>query len=97
VWRHHALRVAYIAQHSRHHLETCVHQTPVEYIQARYFLGEDKEVAMSHGLMLTDDEHTMRKERGQVKDALPTTRTDAADSSQSHLENNPKAAARVGR
>jgi len=67
VWRHHALRVAYIAQHSRHHLETCVHQTPIEYIQQRYFLGEDKEIAMSHGLMLTDEEQAVRRERGQVK------------------------------
>jgi hypothetical protein len=71
VWRHHALRVAYIAQHSRHHLETCVHQTPIEYIQQRYFLGDDKEIAISHGLMLTDEEQALRRERGQV-DSLPT-------------------------
>jgi len=36
IWRHHNLRVAYVAQHSFHHLEKHIKNTPIGYIQARY-------------------------------------------------------------
>ena len=36
--------MAYVAQHSRHHLESCLDQSPIDYIQNRFFLGADKEV-----------------------------------------------------
>lgn len=42
VWRHHNLRVAYIAQHSMHHLLEHLHLTPIEYIKQRFRAGEDK-------------------------------------------------------
>ena len=35
VWRHHNLRTAYIAQHSMHHLEENLQDTPFQYIQKR--------------------------------------------------------------
>lgn len=44
VWKHHNLRVAYVAQHSFHHLEQHVEQSPVEYIQWRFAKGVDKEI-----------------------------------------------------
>lgn len=36
VWRHHNLRVAYVAQHSMFHLENHVQETATHYIQQRY-------------------------------------------------------------
>lgn len=39
VWKHHNLRTAYIAQHSLHHLEENLEQTPCQYIQKRFYEG----------------------------------------------------------
>ncbi|KAF0715711.1 Aste57867_3234 [Aphanomyces stellatus] len=36
MWKHHNLRVAYVAQHSLHHVEQHLDSSPVEYIQWRY-------------------------------------------------------------
>jgi ATPase subunit of ABC transporter with duplicated ATPase domains len=43
--RHPNLRVAYIAQHAFHHLESHLTATPVQYIIRRYEHGEDEEEA----------------------------------------------------
>ena len=43
--RHPNLRIAYIAQHAFHHLESHVMATPVQYIIRRYEHGEDEEEA----------------------------------------------------
>ena len=40
-WKHHNLRVSYIAQHSLHHLEDYLNETPMHYIQERFRLGMD--------------------------------------------------------
>jgi elongation factor 3 len=45
VWQHHNLRLAYIAQHSMHHLEESIENTPLEYLQNRFYQGRDKEIA----------------------------------------------------
>ena len=52
VWVHHNLRLAYIAQHSMHHLEESVNNTPLEYLQNRFYQGRDREIAKrsSHNL-----------------------------------------------
>ena len=42
VWVHHNLRLAYIAQHSMHHLEESVNNTPLEYLQNRFYQGLDR-------------------------------------------------------
>jgi len=42
-WKHHNLRVSYIAQHSLHHLEEYLNETPMHYIQERFRLGMDRE------------------------------------------------------
>lgn len=44
MWKHHNLRVAYVAQHSFHHLEEHCDKSPVEYIQWRFAKGVDKEI-----------------------------------------------------
>jgi ATPase subunit of ABC transporter with duplicated ATPase domains len=43
--RHPNLRIAYIAQHAFHHLESHLMETPVQYIIRRYEHGEDEEEA----------------------------------------------------
>ena len=43
--RHPNLRIAYIAQHAFHHLESHLMATPVQYIIRRYEHGEDEEEA----------------------------------------------------
>ncbi|KAJ3298427.1 hypothetical protein HK104_010757 [Borealophlyctis nickersoniae] len=44
VWKHPNLRIGYVAQHAFHHLEQHLEKTPNQYIQWRYFGGEDREV-----------------------------------------------------
>lgn len=44
VWKHPALRVAYVAQHAFHHINEHLTKTPSEYIQWRYATGEDREL-----------------------------------------------------
>ena len=43
VWAHPNLRVAYVAQHTFHHLEKHLDTTPLAYLQWRYGSGEDRE------------------------------------------------------
>lgn len=45
VEKHPNLRIAYIAQHAFHHLESHITETPVQYIMRRYEHGEDEEEA----------------------------------------------------
>ena len=61
VWRHHALRLSYVAQQSLHHLEEFVTQTPIQYIQARFRQGLDAEVAKLKSISLSDEEKEMMK------------------------------------
>jgi len=62
VWKHHNLRLAYIAQHSMHHLEECIDVAPAVYIQRRFARGMDREVAKLDSVKLTKEEQvTMTK------------------------------------
>lgn len=36
VWSHHNLRIAYMAQHSLHHVEKHLEKSPVQYMQWRF-------------------------------------------------------------
>jgi ATPase subunit of ABC transporter with duplicated ATPase domains len=66
LWRHENLRVAYVAQHALHHLEEAQSQTPVEYIQQRFFLGRDAEDLKKSTIALTAEEQALRAGRGGV-------------------------------
>jgi ATPase subunit of ABC transporter with duplicated ATPase domains len=66
VWQHHNLRLAYIAQHSMHHLEESVENTPLEYLQNRFYLGRDKEIAKRSSHNLTKEELAQSQERGAI-------------------------------
>ena len=65
-WKHHNLRVSYIAQHSLHHLEDSLDQTPMAYIQERFRHGLDREISKLKGHALTDEEKEEMKDIGQV-------------------------------
>ena len=43
MWKHPNARVAYVAQHAFHHIESHLEKTPNEYIRWRYEHGSDKE------------------------------------------------------
>ena len=45
VWKHPNLRMAYVAQHAFHHIESHLDMTANQYIQWRYAFGEDREEA----------------------------------------------------
>ena len=70
IWKHHNLRISYIAQHSMHHLESNVELNPKEYIQNRFFLGRDKELSKMTTMELCDDDKAIMKQKGNVCEIL---------------------------
>jgi len=65
-WKHHALRLSYVAQQALHHLEEYVKDTPIHYIQERFRQGLDAEVSKLKSIQLTDDEKEQMKGTGAV-------------------------------
>jgi len=45
IWKHHNLRIAYVAQHSFHHVEQHLDSSPVDYMKWRFADGVDREDA----------------------------------------------------
>ena len=70
VWRHHNLRLSYIAQHSMQHLEESLENTPLEYLQNRFYNGRDKEIAKRASHNLSKDELATSQERGNIMDVI---------------------------
>ena len=70
VWRHHNLRLSYIAQHSMQHLEDSLENTPLEYLQNRFYQGRDKEVSKRASHNLSKDELAVAQERGNILDVV---------------------------
>lgn len=70
VWRHHNLRLSYIAQHSMQHLEDSLENTPLEYLQNRFYQGRDKEIAKRASHNLSKDELALAQERGNIIDVV---------------------------
>lgn len=56
VWKHRNLRLAYVAQHSFHHIEQHLDTTPVDYIKWRFHAGVDKEDLAKPIMQLTEEE-----------------------------------------
>jgi len=57
VWKHPNARIAYVAQHAFHHIESHLTKTPNEYIRWRYANeGEDKESLIKDTMIFTEDE-----------------------------------------
>lgn len=62
VWKHPNARVAYVAQHAFHHIETHLDKTPNEYIRWRFSNnGEDKESLVKVTLQFTEEELKLQR------------------------------------
>lgn len=62
VWKHPNARVAYVAQHAFHHIESHLDKTPNEYIRWRFSNnGEDKESLVKVTLQFSDEELKLQK------------------------------------
>ena len=70
IYRHHNLRISYIAQHSMHHLGENLDMTPLEYVQNRFYFGEDKEVNMKVTIQLTEEEMRLKTLRGNIEEVV---------------------------
>ena len=63
VWKHHNLRLAYVAQHSFHHIEEHLDDSPVDYIKWRFGGGVDKEDLARPTMKLTEEEEMADKKK----------------------------------
>jgi len=62
VWKHPNARIAYVAQHAFHHIESHLTKTPNEYIRWRYANnGEDKESLVKVSMTYTPEEEKLQK------------------------------------
>mmetsp|Transcript_109771 Transcript_109771/g.164144 ORF Transcript_109771/g.164144 Transcript_109771/m.164144 type:complete len:1040 (-) Transcript_109771:137-3256(-) len=62
VWKHPNARIAYVAQHAFHHIESHLSKTPNEYIRWRFANGgEDKESLVKVTMQFTDEERALQK------------------------------------
>jgi elongation factor 3 len=61
VWKHPNARVAYVAQHAFHHIESHLDKTANEYIRWRYATGDDKESLVKATMVYSDEELTLQK------------------------------------
>jgi elongation factor 3 len=62
VWKHPNARIAYVAQHAFHHIESHLTKTPNEYIRWRYAnQGEDKESLVKVTMQFSEAELTLQK------------------------------------
>jgi elongation factor 3 len=62
VWKHPNARVAYVAQHAFHHIESHLDKTPNEYIRWRFANnGEDKESLVKVSMQFTEEELKLQK------------------------------------
>lgn len=62
VWKHPNARIAYVAQHAFHHIESHLSKTPNEYIRWRYANnGEDKESLVKVTMQFSPEEEKLQK------------------------------------
>jgi len=67
VWKHPNARIAYVAQHAFHHIESHLNKTPNEYIRWRFANGgEDKESLVKVTLQFTDEELALQKKPFEI-------------------------------
>merc|ERR1719296_299996 len=61
VWKHPNARIAYVAQHAFHHIESHLTKTPNEYIRWRYAnQGEDKESLVKVSMQFPPEEEKLQ-------------------------------------
>ena len=66
-WVHHNLRLSYVAQHSMHHLESCLDASPCAYLQRRFAEGRDREMEKMERMLLSKEEVEESMKRGNIK------------------------------
>lgn len=67
VWKHPNARIAYVAQHAFHHIESHLTKTPNEYIRWRYAnQGEDKESLTKATMIFSEEEVKLQKTPYQI-------------------------------
>merc|ERR1719437_273849 len=67
VWKHPNARIAYVAQHAFHHIESHLTKTPNEYIRWRYAnQGEDKESLVKVTMQFSEEELKLQKTPYQI-------------------------------
>merc|ERR1711990_1166920 len=59
VTKHPNMRLAYVAQHAFHHIESHLEKTPVQYLEWRFSGGMDREGQAKNFLELDDDEEKL--------------------------------------
>merc|ERR1719163_509141 len=68
ITRHPNMRLAYVAQHAFHHIESHLEKTPVNYLEWRFSGGMDREGQAKNFLELTEDEEKLIGQKiGQVE------------------------------
>jgi elongation factor 3 len=68
VWKHPNARIAYVAQHAFHHIESHLEKTPNEYIRWRFANnGEDKESLVKATMVYTDEELELQKKPFEIQ------------------------------
>ena len=73
VWKHHNLRVAYVAQHSFHHIEQHLEESPVDYIKWRFADGVDKEDMAKSNAKISEEEEAAavaQRRMGDIVDVI---------------------------
>lgn len=59
IWKHMNLRIAYVAQHSFHHVEMHLDSSPVDYMKWRFYGGVDREDMARPDKKLTEEEEVV--------------------------------------
>jgi len=72
-WKHHNLRLSYVAQQSMHHLEEHLQANPIQYIQERFRAGLDKEISKLKSLVIAEEEQEEMKKTGAITEIVGRT------------------------
>merc|ERR1712160_209696 len=87
IWRHHNMRLAYVAQHAFHHLERHLDKTPVDYILWRFAGADDRESLENQSKEVTDDDGKLREQPWFLHPvALEMKKCDMTDSKEGKKE-----------
>jgi elongation factor 3 len=73
LWKHMNLRVAYVAQHSFHHVEQHLDSSPVDYMKWRFYGGVDREDMARPDKKMTEEEEivfTGERKYGDVEEVV---------------------------
>jgi len=75
VWKHHNLRIAYVAQHSFHHIEQHLQDSPVKYMQWRFHGGMDREILEKSSMALGPEAQALMGDQPGLITGLGNRRT----------------------